>query len=127
MRKYTLLVLLLLAGCSKGVVPVTGQLTKGSEPITDTMVSLCPVDPGSDKEVAHGGTDQNGKFKLWTLPHEGVLPGEYKIKLTPPMDGRANAQIPKKFTNVMTTPWRVTVTASGIPDLRLDVEKDEIR
>lgn len=122
-----LVLALAAAGCSKGVVPVTGKLSLGSVPAGDVMVSLCPVDPESGCKVAHGGTDPEGKFVLYTLPDEGVMPGEYKIKLQPPAVGPSARLVPKRFTDVTTTPWRVTVPASGGLELHLDLGKNEVQ
>lgn len=126
MYKY-LMLLLLVAGCAPGVVPVTGRLTKGTEPIAGVMVSLSPIDASSDASVAHGGTEPDGKFTLYSLPRKGVIPGVYKVTLQPPTDGPAAKLVPSKFTDINKTTWKITIPPAGILDLQLDVSKDTIQ
>lgn len=76
-----------LVGCSKGIVPVSGKLIKGSDPIANVMITLSP-EPAAGREFAVGGTDDNGIFTMYTLPSKGVSPGDYKIKLQPRLKGK---------------------------------------
>lgn len=125
MKKALFLLIVCCVGCSKGVVPVTGRLVKGTEPVANVMISLCP-EPANEGEIAHGGTDTQGNFTLYTLPHSGVLPGNYKIKLQPPVEGPATHQVPAALTDLNQTTWVVNIPPNGIVNLVLDVNKSEL-
>ncbi|MSR50614.1 MAG: hypothetical protein CK551_05935 [Planctomycetaceae bacterium] len=126
MQKLFLVSLLFLVGCSKGLVPVSGKLTKGSESIANAMITLVP-EPSEGREFAVGGTDDNGIFTMYTLPSKGVSPGDYKIKLQPPIEGKAVRQILGKFTDISTTPWAITIPPKGFENLVLDVDQDKLK
>ncbi|MBJ7305332.1 MAG: hypothetical protein JHD26_12850 [Gemmataceae bacterium] len=126
MQKLVLVSLLFLVGCSKGIVPVSGKLIKGPDPIANVMITLVP-EPNAGREFAVGGTDDNGIFIMYTLPSKGVSPGDYKIKLQPPIEGKAVSQIPGKFVDISTTPWFITIPSNGIENLVLDVDQDKLK
>lgn len=126
MRKLILVSLFFLVGCSKGIVPVSGKLIQGSDPIANVMITLSP-EPAAGREFAVGGTDDNGIFTMYTLPSKGVSPGDYKIKLQPPIEGKAVRQIPGKFTDISTTPWFITIPSKGFENLVLDVDQDKLK
>ena len=66
----------------------------------------------------------DGTFKMYTLPNPGVKPGEYFVSIgIIPLSG---AQRPDKFGAARTSPWKVTVPNSGIQNLVLDFDKDEV-
>lgn len=126
MQKLVLVSLLFLVGCSKGIVPVSGKLIKGPDPIANVMITLVP-ELNAGREFAVGGTDDNGIFTMYTLPSKGVSPGDYKIKLQPPIEGKAVRQIPGKFTDISTTPWVITIPSNGFENLVLDVDQDQLK
>lgn len=116
-----------LTGCGPKLVPVTGTLTKGADPIPNVIVQFSPVDPRSGGMEAYNQTDGQGRFTLRTLTRgPGVVPGEYKVLLQPPDFGPGVKLVPGHLRDISATPWRVTVPATGITDLRLDVDHDAV-
>lgn len=90
------------------------------------MITLVP-EPNAGRAFAVGGTDDNGIFTMYTLPSKGVSPGDYKIKLQPPIEGKAVRQIPGKFTDISTTPWLITIPSNGYENLVRDVDQDQLK
>jgi len=122
---YLLLCAGQLTGCSsKGLVPVNGKLLKGSKvPESGFQINFDPVSlRGEERAIA--GMQLDGTFKMYTLPNPGVKPGEYFVSVgIVPLSG---AERPDKFGAARTSPWKVTVPNSGIKNLVLDFEKDEV-
>jgi len=115
----------LLTGCSStGLVPVSGKLLKGGKvPESGFQINFDPTNlRGEERAIA--GMQLDGTFKMYTLPNPGVKPGEYWVSIgVVPLSG---AQRPEKFGAARTTPWKVTVPNSGIKNLVLDFDKDEV-
>ncbi|MDR1384599.1 MAG: carboxypeptidase-like regulatory domain-containing protein [Planctomycetaceae bacterium] len=92
MKKNCLLVLVLclfvvgLSGCKregmKGLVSCAGTVTKGGQPVAGVNMTFVPVSAEGEIRGANAFTDDNGAFTLKTLTWNGILPGEYKVKLT---------------------------------------------
>ena len=120
-----LLAIGLLTGCSSnGLVPVNGKLLKGGKvPESGFQINFDPVSlRGEERAIA--GMQLDGTFKMYTLPNPGVKPGEYFVSIgIIPLSG---AQRPDKFGAARTSPWKVTVPRSGIKNLVLDFDKDEV-
>ena len=115
----------LLTGCSStGLVPVSGKLLKGGKvPESGFQINFDPVNlRGEERAIA--GMQLDGTFKMYTLPNPGVKPGEYFVSIgIIPLSG---AQRPEKFGAARTSPWKVTVPNSGIKNLVLDFEKEQV-
>lgn len=94
----TLSACLLFASCSSGpsrdpswpdTVPVKGTLTKGGEPIANSLVTFSPVDSGSGF-MARGMTNDAGEFTLGTsfspsFDDEGAAAGKYNVLVAEPI------------------------------------------
>jgi hypothetical protein len=115
----------LLPGCSStGLVPVSGKLLKGGKvPESGFQINFDPVSKrGEDRAIA--GMQLDGTFKMYTLPNPGVKPGEYFVSVG--ITSESGADRPAKFSSASTSPWKVTVPRSGIKNLVLDFDKDEV-
>ena len=115
----------LLSGFSStGLVPVSGKLLKGGKvPESGFQINFDPVSlRGEERAIA--GMQLDGTFKMYTLPNPGVKPGEYFVSVgIIPLSG---AKRPEKFGAARTTPWKVTVPNSGIKNLVLDFDKEQV-
>ena len=115
----------LLSGCSStGLVPVSGKLLRGGKvPESGFQINFDPVSlRGEERAIA--GMQLDGTFKMYTLPNPGVKPGEYFVSIgIIPLSG---AKRPEKFAAARTTPWKVTVPTSGIKNLVLDFDKEQV-
>jgi hypothetical protein len=82
-----LAVLLVVAGCGKsGPVSVRGVVKLDGQPVANAAVTFIAQDPGG--RDAYGSTNEKGEFELSThKPGDGVLPGKYKVVITPPGEG----------------------------------------
>ena len=71
-----------LAGCSNATTsPVEGLVTFDGKPLAGAAVVFVPQGAGRD---ATGQTDAAGRFEMSTFePGDGVLPGTYKVTITP--------------------------------------------
>jgi hypothetical protein len=74
----------LLAGCGGSrTSPVEGVVLLDGQPLVGASVQFVPQGTGRD---ATGQTDAGGKFTMSTFkPQDGVLPGEYKVVISPPL------------------------------------------
>jgi len=74
-----LAVLALVSGCSKtgpDVVPVTGKLTRGGQPVPKMFLSFQPDEGRS----SWGNSDENGNFELeYDSTHKGARVGEHTV------------------------------------------------
>jgi hypothetical protein len=93
MMRFGLLVLIcLLAGCGgSGTSSVEGVVTFDDKPLPNASIQFVPQGDGRD---ATGQTDDSGHFTMSTLkPGDGVMPGDYKVVITPPME----STVPQQF------------------------------
>src|SRR5687768_8931885 len=84
MVRFSLVMLVCLAGCggSSKTSPVSGVVLLDGKPVADATVQFVPQNKGRD---ATGQTDKSGEFAMTTFkPRDGVLPGEYKVVISPP-------------------------------------------
>jgi hypothetical protein len=83
MKLLALMTVLLIAGCAKSrTMPVEGVVTLDGQPLAGAAVQFVPQDQGRD---ATGETDASGRFAMSTFqPRDGVLPGSYKVVISPP-------------------------------------------
>jgi hypothetical protein len=79
-----LVVAVVAAGCGgTKTSPVEGVVLLDGKPLADASIQFVPQGTGRD---ATGQTNQNGEFAMSTFqPRDGVLPGTYKIVITPPL------------------------------------------
>ncbi len=83
MRRQFILSLLIVAGCgTQSTTPVEGVVLLDSKPLSGASVQFVPQGKGRD---ATGETDKSGQFVMSTFkPRDGVLPGSYKVVVSPP-------------------------------------------
>jgi hypothetical protein len=128
----------LAAGCggsSVKLVPVSGKVTVGGQPVTSGQVSFLPVTEGEGVNAkasagsapALGQIEPSGEYKLFTNGKEGAPPGKYKVTVTPSMVPSGGTKAPTtpynaKFSDVKQTPLNkevVSGAAAGAYDLAL--------
>ena len=135
MRFGFLSLICLLAGCGgSGVSAVEGVVTLDGKPLQNASIHFVPQGAGRD---ATGQTDASGHFTMSTFkPGDGVVPGEYKVVISPPlgepdptqyasadeaMSGAAKVPakkksgpaFPEQYARVDKTPLTQKVPASG--------------
>jgi len=76
----------ILAGCGKQVrvVPVSGRVTKGGQPLEGVAVNFSPSTGNMDASyAAYGKTDKDGKYTLRLVDNDqaGALPGVNQVML----------------------------------------------
>src|SRR5262245_56563198 len=83
-RTTILLFALTLLGCGgASMSPVAGVVLLDGKPLAGASIQFVPQGKGRD---ATGQTDQNGQFTMSTVqPRDGMLAGEYKVVISPPM------------------------------------------
>jgi hypothetical protein len=114
-RALSCLAATLLAGCSGAeavlpeLVPVTGVVTKGGQPVAGAVVTFEPQREGS---LSVGATDATGHFELTYLrEYKGAVPGPHLVRISK-MEGEAGAElIPAKFNEKSKVTCEVTATA----------------
>lgn len=128
------------AGCrGSRTSPVNGVVLLDGKPLADASVQFISE---SDGRTATGQTDQEGKFSMSTYePRDGVLPGSYKVVVSPPMGtpdpakystaedamtGASKAakkstapEFPQKYTRADQTPLKQEVPVTGSVTLEL--------
>jgi hypothetical protein len=129
----TSLVFLGLAGCGDGLkrVPVRGKITADGRPLDHAVVQFIPT--GSTRgEGGIGVSDDDGNFSLTgsRAGARGVVPGEYKVRVSrligrdgsalPPEAKQAEhpgarESVPPPYTSLEGTPLTVTVPEAGGP------------
>src|SRR5262245_24882447 len=72
-----------LAGCGGGrTSPVEGVVLLDGQPLAGAAIGFVPQGTGRD---ATGQTNAKGEFSMSTFePRDGVVPGEYKVVISPP-------------------------------------------
>lgn len=137
-----LVVLVGLAGCARGRVPVEGLVTLDGQPVPGAVISIATEDGTS--QPAHALTEADGSFRMQTLRlGDGAWPGSYRVAVVvpvPPPDAgitpdmplaeqfrrygeamrerakhpvKPPVDIPALYTNLGTTPLRLDVPADG--------------
>jgi len=99
------------SGCGSGgppvpeLVPATGVVTKGGQPVVDAIVTFWP-EKGAQSV---GNTDAEGRFELkymGTTP--GAVPGKHSVKISK-MSGEAGEElIPRQFNDASKLTKEVT-------------------
>ena len=90
-RTGCLMLALMLAGCGGSrTSPVEGVVLLDGKPLAGASIQFVPQGKGRD---ATGETDQKGQFAMSTFkPRDGMLPGEYKVVISPPRGAADTAQ-----------------------------------
>ncbi len=65
-------------GGSANTVPVTGTVTYNNQPVEGAVVSFIPVREG---QSAIGKTNASGRYTMRTAQSDGVVPGQYRVKI----------------------------------------------
>ena len=79
-----LLLSIVLCGCGGNrTSPVEGVVLLDGKPVAGAMIQFVPQGKGHD---ATAETDKDGQFAMSTFqPRDGVLPGSYKVVVSPPL------------------------------------------
>ncbi|MBY0513666.1 MAG: hypothetical protein K2P78_07105 [Gemmataceae bacterium] len=120
MRHYAIVLaaaVLGVVGCGGGgqnssdLVPVTGKVVMNGQPVGSVDLLFVPQDPkGATGQVKVG---PDGSFtSAKSLGQDGLVPGKYKVVVTPQKD-RSGPKIPPQFTNEEKTTLTVEVTADA--------------
>jgi len=141
-RVTWLLVLFFAVSCgSAKTTPVDGVVLLDGEPLTGASIQFVPQGAGRD---ATGETDKSGHFVMSTFqPRDGVLPGSYKVVVSPPTGtadpaqyksaeeamaaaGKAQAKsarpaFPQKYARADQTPLMQEVPVKG--KIKLELQK----
>lgn len=126
------LTVLVAVGCSDSqLVEATGTLTYRGKPVANANI-LCQSSGGI---TATGATDEQGHFKdlSTSKPGDGVVPGEYKVAVTPqtaaPDETEAASYdeppappFPTKYLTPDTSDLNITVTADGPNRFNLELK-----
>lgn len=114
-------------------VKVKGVVAMDSQPLPDAMVFFVPEGGKSMGNGATGITDSNGTFELVTTSGKarkpGAIPGNYKVWISrlvgpdgkpvapnadvPPADLGAVESLPSRYSDVMMTELKASVTGEG--------------
>lgn len=114
-------------------VKVKGVVALDSQPLSDAMVFFVPDGGKEMGNGATGVTDANGTFELVTLKGNakkpGAIPGSYRVSISrlvgpdgkpiapnadvPPANLGAIESLPTRYSDVMMTELKATVTSQG--------------
>jgi hypothetical protein len=118
-----IVVLTAFAGCGRTpkLVAVTGKVSHQGKAVTGGSVWFHPEEgSASGGERMSGQLQIDGSFTVRTFPHgDGILPGRYRVTLSPDLAGRAGAP---RYGRVLETPWTVEVPDNGLADLVLEIK-----
>lgn len=115
----------LLAGCGDGrpkLVPARGTLTHAGQGLLGGSVTFHPVSGTIEKgDRPSCQLRAGGAFTAATYPYgEGVIPGKYKVTLSPDLAGRVKRP---ECADAAKTPLTIDVPDSGVTDAKLTLEK----
>jgi len=114
-------------------VPVRGKVTAGGAPVDKCTVQFLPLG-GTKGQGGLGNTDQDGNYKMASGTLAGIVPGEYKVRLSryiarngQPATTREDLMqnpdvrnsIPRKYSG-MDSPLRFTVPEAG-GEINIDI------
>lgn len=119
------LALCILAGCGDGrpkLVPARGTLTLAGQGVLGGSLTFHPVSGSIEKgDRPSCQLRAGGAFTAATYPYgEGVIPGKYKVTLSPDLAGRAKHP---ECADPAKTPLTIDVPESGVTDAKLTLEK----
>ena len=117
--------LLALAGCGDGrpkLVRAEGTLTHAGRPVVGGSLTFHPVSGTLEKgDRPSCQLRADSSFAAATYPYgEGVVPGQYKVTLSPDLAGRVKRP---ECADPAKTPLELTVPESGVTDVKLALEK----
>jgi len=86
----------LFSGCEQsrlpGLVSVSGTVSYKGQLVEGAWVTFVPSQKGNGQRAASGITNGQGRFKMTTLdPDDGVMPGEYQVKISKRVDATNNS------------------------------------
>lgn len=123
-RRWGMLLLIAVAGCSSGgsaeSSPVTGIVKVDGKPAEGVLVNFWPAqdaDKDSRDRYASGISDRDGRFELRTISEKAVPDGEYKVtfsRLT--ADGKAVTDPKKKLSR----------SKESLPAKYVDLQKTDV-
>jgi hypothetical protein len=96
------------------LVKIQGSITLDDKPLGGGMVMFLPEDDEKGRP-ASGAIDPDGTFELGTAsPGDGIVPGKYRIVVTPPstpgIKAPANRKaVPARYSDPEKTPLRSTI------------------
>lgn len=133
--------LLAALGCNSGggnlpkTVPAMGVVTLDGKPVEGAQVVLVPA--AESATGAYGVTNSSGQFALRAYEQkDGAIPGDYKVQISKTVEVRLSGAkgsvdggdpvrfehgVPAKYTGVKTSGLLLTVPASGIRDIKLEL------
>lgn len=120
------------------LVPASGIVKVGGKPMAGVVVAFVP----DGWALAHGETDEDGRFTMETAARPGVVPGDYKVTISyllakngkplglgprsafpvHPDLPSAVEKLPPSYASLDKTEVRVTIPLAGAPDLVFDVD-----
>ncbi|REJ74118.1 MAG: hypothetical protein DWQ34_04155 [Planctomycetota bacterium] len=135
------------------LAPVSGIVTIDGEPAASVDILFTPVDDKrsvAGQRRASGQTGADGRYTLYSLPggqvadmeqFSGVIPGDYKVTFSKftmpdgtvwdsqssdkgPMAVGAVESIPLKYTNPLTSEFRVSIPESGGSEFDFELESE---
>ncbi len=127
-----LVALAALTGCGPAgldLVRAGGSVTLDGKPVADAAVVFVSAEGG---HLAHGVTDEHGRFNLATTNRPGAVAGEHQVAVTkqnvfdPTLDGgigklKIEWLVPQRYGKPDTSGLTATVPAGGIHDLNFDL------
>jgi hypothetical protein len=117
-------------GCGKSVklVPVSGKVTLGNQPVSGGQVTLIPDKEGATPGLITGNIDSSGNYKILTNGKDGAPLGKYKVTVTPSMMPSMDPKKgpPRPFPEIYGDPRKTTLSievvenpAPGAYDLKM--------
>jgi hypothetical protein len=130
---FSVIFFLTTIGCGNSVLKteiVIGKVTFNGIPLTHANIKFFPVSSG-EAQPSYAMTNEAGEYRLQTLygaPNAGTTPGDYVVTITKAEmvstgrkmrdsegviseEKKPKLVIPKKYTEIETTPFKVTVVA----------------
>ncbi len=116
-RGSALLLLFTLVGCGSKLYPVEGTIVwkDNDKPVTELVGGAVNFEPDDGKgKSATAPIGPEARYQLYTTkPGDGVLPGAYRVTLSPPLsanpDKPTRSVLHKDYERLDTTKLKVTV------------------
>lgn len=127
-----LVALAAVTGCGSAgldLAPAGGSVTLDGEPVADAAVVFVSAEGG---HLAHGVTDEHGRFHLATTNRPGAVVGEHQVAVTkqnvfdPTLDGgigelKIEWLVPQRYGKLDTSGLTATVPTGGTQDFQFDL------
>jgi hypothetical protein len=95
MAVVSVMCLVVLSGCGKSNVQVSGRVTYKGQPVTGGALVFSPVTAGKDQEPGKpvaGVINGDGSFALATSKGTGAQAGKHRVTFTPPAQNLTEEQ-----------------------------------